>query len=120
MMKYVITEEQLESIGHFKCMFELNANTIYNLCDSEKDDIVYGFELGKIHSHLRELFSEMMKLEEEICQQKLIHTKKLNPTQEATDFTNEALKLVDTLVSKDYKLGFKEGVEKYLIDLNNK
>jgi hypothetical protein len=66
---YYITQEQLELIEHYKRMFELNAETIQELCNSEKDDIVYGFELGKIHSHLRDCFVDMMNLEDEIRKQ---------------------------------------------------
>lgn len=68
-VNYYITQEQLELIEHYKRMFELNAETIQELCNSEKDDIVYGFELGKIHSHLRDCFVDMMNLEDEIRKQ---------------------------------------------------
>lgn len=67
--QYFITQEQLDLIEHYKRMFELNASNIKELCDSEKDDIVYGFELGKIHSHLRECFRDMMELENKISKQ---------------------------------------------------
>ena len=70
---YYITQEQLETIEHYKRMFEVNAETIQNLCDSEKDDIVYGFELGKMHSHLRDCFIEMMELEDEIRKQQILN-----------------------------------------------
>jgi hypothetical protein len=65
---YQITREQFEQIRHFKTMFELNADYIADLCSSEKSDIVYGFELGKIYGYLREHFSNMMVLEEEIIE----------------------------------------------------
>lgn len=67
--KYLITQEQLESIEHFQRMFEMTANLIQDLCNNEKDDIVYGFELGRMHSHLKECFMGMMKLESEIRSQ---------------------------------------------------
>lgn len=67
--KYFITTEQLDTIEHYKRMFELNAGYIQDLCSRERDDVVYGFELGKIHTHLRECFMEMMELEEEIIDQ---------------------------------------------------
>ena len=69
MKEYLITQEQIEKLEHFKRMFELNAELIQELCCDEKDDIVYGFELGKIHSHLRQCFIEMMALESEIRSQ---------------------------------------------------
>ena len=69
--KYFITKDQLEIISHYKRMFELNADSVKILCDGEKDDIVYGFELGKIHSHLRDCFFKMMELESEIFEQEL-------------------------------------------------
>ena len=70
--KYLITQEQLEQIEHYKRMFELNADLVKDLCNSEKDDVVYGFELGKMHSHLRDCFIEMMDLENEIINQKVV------------------------------------------------
>ncbi len=63
---YIITQEQLQDIEYFKRMFELNAELIQDLCSSEKDDVVYGFELGKIHTNLRQHFAAMMELEGEI------------------------------------------------------
>ena len=70
--KYLITQEQLEQIEHYERMFELNANLVRDLCNSEKDDIVYGFELGKMHSRLRDCFIEMMDLVNEIRNQKVV------------------------------------------------
>ena len=69
--KYLITQEQLEAIEHYKRMFEMNADLVRDLCNSEKDDVVYGFELGKMHSHLRGCFINMMELESEIRNQKV-------------------------------------------------
>ena len=68
---YTITQEQLETIEHYKRMFELNADLIQDLCSEEKHDVVYGFELGKMHSHLRDCFVEMLELESEIRNQKV-------------------------------------------------
>jgi hypothetical protein len=69
--KYFISQDQLEIIEHYKRMFELNADKIKDLCSSEKDDIVYGFELGEMHSHLRQCFIAMMELEDEIRNQEI-------------------------------------------------
>ena len=67
--KYLITEDQLEQFEHYKRMFELNAELIQDLCSSERDDVVYRFELGKIHSQLRNCFIKMMELESKIRNQ---------------------------------------------------
>lgn len=67
--KYIITQEQLEKIEHYKRMFEMNADLVRELCEAEKDDVVYGFELGKMYSHLRECFIEMDELGSEIRNQ---------------------------------------------------
>ena len=64
--KINITTEQLETIEHYQRMFRLNSETIQGLCSEEQDDVVYGFELGKMHSHLEECFIGMMKLTDEI------------------------------------------------------
>lgn len=69
MKGYLITQEQIEKIEHYKRMFEVNADLVRELCSEEKDDVVYGFELGKMHSHLRQCFIEMMELESEIKSQ---------------------------------------------------
>ncbi len=74
-MEYSITKEQLAAISHLKDMFKLNADLVKDLCDSEKDDIVYGFELGKMHTHLRECFTDMMDLEIEIAKQEIVNEK---------------------------------------------
>ena len=68
-MEYLITADQLEVIEHHRRMFELEAERIEGLCSSEKDDVVYGFELGKMHSHLRDCFTNMYGLVEEIRNQ---------------------------------------------------
>lgn len=39
--------------------------------------------------------------------------------KEAIVFTNKKLKPVSTLLSNDYKIGYKEGVQHYLKSLNN-
>jgi hypothetical protein len=69
---HTITKEQLESIEHYKRMFELNAEKVEKLCNSERDDIVYGFELGKIYMYLRECFVGMIELEDEIRKQEIV------------------------------------------------
>ena len=74
--KYLITQEQLEIIEHHKRMFSHNADLLRDLCNDEKDDIVYGFELGIIHSHLRDCFTKMMVLEGEIRNQKVVNEDK--------------------------------------------
>ena len=69
--KYFITREQLETIEHFRNMFSVNADEIKELCNTERFDIVYGFELGQMYSHLRECFFEMIELEENIKKQQI-------------------------------------------------
>lgn len=69
MKGYLITQGQLEQIEHFKRMFEQNSESIKELCSGEKEDIVYGFELGKMYSYQRQFFLEMMQLEEQIRSQ---------------------------------------------------
>jgi len=66
MKGYLITEKQLEKLEDFERMLDVNAEIISVLCSEEKDDIVYGFELGKIHSDLRQCYIDMMDLKSEI------------------------------------------------------
>lgn len=67
-MKY-ITQEQIEDIEHIKRMFNLNAERIEKLCSVERGDIQYGFELGQIYSHLKEMFISTDNLLEELSGQ---------------------------------------------------
>jgi hypothetical protein len=61
-----ITAEQLENIEHYQRMFSHNSDLIQELCSEKQDNIVYGFELGKMHSHLEECRMGMMKLTQDI------------------------------------------------------
>ena len=61
-----ITEEQLDSIEHYQRMFRVNSEALSGLCQQERDDVVYGFELGQLHKHLEECFIEMLHLTEKI------------------------------------------------------
>jgi len=60
--EFIITKEQVRDLEHYTEMFKMNAEYIQGLCSSEKDDIVYGYELGKMHSHLLQCFMEMQEL----------------------------------------------------------
>jgi len=64
--KYTITQEQLEQLEHFQQMFRHHADVIKDLCSSEKDDVVYGFQLGETYTYLSKHFIEMMELTDEI------------------------------------------------------
>lgn len=70
--QYLIDQEQLEEIIHYKDMFQLNSQYIKELCSSEKHDIVYGYELGKMYSHLSDCFLEMMDLVTSIKEKQVI------------------------------------------------
>lgn len=69
--KYLINEEQLRLLNHYSRMFESNSDDIKSLCNGEKDDIVYGFELGQMYRHLRECFIEMTEICDEIKEQEV-------------------------------------------------
>ena len=71
MKEYKITQEQFEQIQHFKRMFEIIADDLSGLCKDEKPDIVYGFELGKLHTYIRTYHLDMMNLEDDIRKQEL-------------------------------------------------
>lgn len=64
--KINITAEQFETIEHYQRMFRLNSEIVQGLCSEEQDDIVYGFELGKMYSRLEDCFMGMMKLTDDI------------------------------------------------------
>lgn len=60
--EYLITKKQVDDLEFYKEMFAEHADRIKELCNLEKEDISYGFELGQIYSNLRTYFSEMMIL----------------------------------------------------------
>lgn len=64
--KYLITEDQLDQ---YKKIFDVSAERIKDLCDDEKADIVYGFELGQIYSMLKQCFVELVTIESQIIKQ---------------------------------------------------
>lgn len=69
--KYYLTEKQLGVIYHYGEMFRQNADSIQELCSEEKPDIEYGFDLGKMHSHLMDCYDAMRDLHNSIENQKL-------------------------------------------------
>jgi hypothetical protein len=69
MKNYYISQEQLEQLEHYTTMFNVNCDNLKTLCSSEKDDIIYGFELGQMYHHLKSCFIDMMELTDEIKQQ---------------------------------------------------
>jgi hypothetical protein len=67
--KYTITHEQLQQLEHFQQMFRHHADIIKELCSSEKDDVVYGFQLGETYTYLSKHSMEMIELTDEIRKQ---------------------------------------------------
>jgi hypothetical protein len=95
MTKYYITEEQLETLDHYKNMFSVNAERVNQLCKQETPDITIGFELGELHSHLRECFMNMMQLEGEIRKQKEEYNKEALTKTLVGDHTKCLEEIVD-------------------------
>ena len=118
--KYVITKEQLDFIDYIKDMLNVNAETIKKLCNEEKSDIQYGFELGNVYSHLMANFKDMMLLIDDIKYKENLkeNLEISDPEKESIDFTTKELNSIKCLLSDDYKLGFKQGVERYIISIN--
>jgi len=77
--KFFITPEQIEQIGHYGRMFSLNAERINELASSEKDDVVYGFELGEIHSHIEDCRIAMGNLHTEILSNQYEEVEEISP-----------------------------------------
>lgn len=69
--RYYITKDQYDSLVHLKRMFEYQAERVHALCQTERGDIEYGFELGQIYAALRDNFVDAMNLESEIYEQKI-------------------------------------------------
>ena len=70
--KYFLTEDQFEQLEYFNRMFETKSEWIKELCSTEKADINYGFELGKMHNYLRDNNIEFLHLCQEIKDQKIV------------------------------------------------
>jgi hypothetical protein len=66
MKGYKITQEQFESIQHFKRMFDSQSDLILEITKEEKPDILIGFELGKLYNYQRDCYIQMMELETQI------------------------------------------------------
>jgi len=67
MKDYKITQEQFMSLGHYNRMFEHYSDTIQHIISKgHDDDISLGFELGKLHSDIRDSFISMMQLMDDI------------------------------------------------------
>lgn len=69
--KYLINEEQLRLLNHYSRMFDVNSDLVKELTSDEKDDIVYGFELGKMYNHLCECYHKMSQICDEIKEQEM-------------------------------------------------
>lgn len=70
--RYVVTHEQLRNLEHFQNMFDRISMEIRELCESEKSDIEYGFELGRIYSNSRSHYLEMMSVVNDIHNNQLM------------------------------------------------
>lgn len=68
MENYTITGDQLFKLGMIAHEINVSRQNLEELCASERDDIVYGFELGKIHANLQKLYNTLFHLENEIGQ----------------------------------------------------
>ena len=100
---FEITEEQLDTLIQCRSMLSINSEEIEELCNSKKDNIVYGFELGKIYSSLRDSFFNIDKFID------------LIKNQEAIDVGSE-IDLKDSKIEQlQEELGF---IRKYLDNLN--
>lgn len=61
--EYKITQSQFEEIYFLTNMLENFADNIKGICDCERDDLKWiGFELGKMHSSLRNRLFETNEL----------------------------------------------------------
>lgn len=69
--KIFITREQLSDLRHFERMFMHHRDELAKLCSEEDDDIVYGFELGKMHNYLSDHHLNMMNLLDKIDEQSI-------------------------------------------------
>jgi hypothetical protein len=68
--KYTITQEQFEQLDYIQSMLRQHSDNIRELCSTEKDDVVYGFQLGQTYTYLTKHFIEMMELMSEIRESK--------------------------------------------------
>ena len=67
--KYYITHEQYQLIEYFRDMFLFAAEELKEICESEKPDIRYGFEIGKLYVDLKKWQDDISKMAEEISEQ---------------------------------------------------
>lgn len=60
--EYKLTGSDLEELEHYKRQFDIVSDNLKELCNEEKSDITYGFELGYLHKHLRDCFFGMEEI----------------------------------------------------------
>jgi hypothetical protein len=63
---HTITKDQLRRFNHYAESLDSVADLIRELCSSEKDDIVYGYELGKLYYNLKEYVQGIRELKYDI------------------------------------------------------
>ena len=81
-MEKYITSEQIYDLQIFGNHIDLARQDLEELCRAERDDIVYGFELGKIHGNLKKLHDKLFYLKKEIEKQNVTTTIKNNDITE--------------------------------------
>lgn len=62
--EYHISKKQLEELEYIKGVFSSQAENIKELCSAEREDIVYGYELGQIQSTIKTFeldFNDLIK-----------------------------------------------------------
>lgn len=69
--KYYITEDQLRAIYNYQGIFRDNADSLKDLCNTEKSDIQYGFQLGINYMNLSNSCLGMLELHDQIESQNI-------------------------------------------------
>lgn len=77
MEDYRITKEQFNDLRYIKDNLRYFLDDLSGLCATEKPDVVYGFELGKLHTYLSLRSVELIDILADIQQNELIDGKTL-------------------------------------------
>lgn len=69
---YKITKEQLDTLERIREVLMYDRDNINKLCTSQRDEIVYGFELGKLYSSISRVHLELIEITSDISDQELL------------------------------------------------
>lgn len=95
MAKYFIKSEQLRELRHYQDIFIRYRDSIDELCREERDDIVYGFNLGQMYNRLHDLWVDMGDFLDDIDNQRIPDSDEISLIGRSVELDGVKYKIVD-------------------------